>query len=177
MSSLRTLARPYARAAFGLARNSDALAEWHQALQTAAQLVSDPASREWLDNPRLSASDQAGLFLPPGQQLDGAFGRFMTLVSENGRLSLLPEVSSLYGELRAEAERTLSVRVSSAAPIDPVQLQMLTGALARRFSRAVELNIEVNPDLLGGAVIDAGDLVIDGSLRTRLERLGETLRS
>lgn len=177
MSSLRTLARPYARAAFGLAQSSHAVAEWHQALQTAALLVSEPASREWLDNPRLGAAEQLNLFLPPGQAADGPFGRYLGLLGENGRLALLPEIAGLYAELRAEAERTLVVRVSSAAPIDPVQQQMLTGALARRFDRAVELNIEVDPELLGGAVIDAGDLVIDGSLRTRLERLGDALRS
>ena len=177
MSSLRTLARPYARAAVDLARGAGALAPWHEALQSAALLVADPASREWLDNPRLSVEQQAALFLPPGEQLDSAFGRFLLLMSENGRLSLLPEISDLFAELRAEAERTLTVRVRTAAAIDPVQEQMLTGALARRFDRAVELAVEVEPDLLGGAIIDAGDVVIDGSLRTRLERLGEALRS
>ncbi|MCB1588159.1 MAG: F0F1 ATP synthase subunit delta, partial [Xanthomonadales bacterium] len=105
MSSLRTLARPYARAAFDLARGAGALAPWHEALQSAALLVADPASREWLDNPRLSVEQQAALFLPPGEQLDSAFGRFLLLMSENGRLSLLSEISDLFAELRAEAER------------------------------------------------------------------------
>lgn len=177
MSSLRTLARPYARAAFELAQGAGDLAAWHQSLQTAAMLVADPAAREWLDNPRLSAQQQAALFMPADTDADSAFGRFLHLMSENGRLSLLPEIADLYAELRAEAERTLTVRVRSAAAIDAVQQQMLTGALAKRFERAVELDIEIDPELLGGAVIDAGEVVIDGSLRTRLARLGEALRS
>lgn len=177
MSSLRTLARPYARAAFALARSEGQLPAWNEALQCAAALVLDPAAREWLDNPRLDAAAQASLVLPPGQDGDGPFGRFLTLMSENGRLALLPEVAVLYADLKADADRTLNVHVRSAAPIDAVQQQMLTGALARRFDRAVELNIEVDPELLGGAIIDTGETVIDGSLRTRLARLGEALRS
>lgn len=177
MSSLRTLARPYARAAFDTAKTSDSLAQWAAALNQAGALVSSAESAEWIEDPRLSAEQRAGLFLPNGQTADSPIGRFIALLAENDRLPLLPEIAALFAELQAEAERTLDVKVRSAGPIEPAQEQMLTGALAKRFNRAIRLQIEIDPELIGGAVIDTGDLVIDGSLRSRLARLKAELQS
>lgn len=177
MSSLRTLARPYARAAFETAQAGNALQEWAAALSTGGQLVADPASQEWIDDPRLSAEQRAALFLPADVAGDSAVARFFALLAENDRLPLLEEISDLFNELHAEAQRILEVKVRTAGPIDPAQEQMLTGALAKRFDRAIRLNIEIDPELIGGAIIDTGTMVIDGSLRARLARLKAQLQS
>src|SRR5690606_28414487 len=100
-----------------------------------------------------------------------SFGRFLALLADNGRLALLPEIAGLYEELRAEAERVVKARVTSAAELPAGELDKLKEALRRRFGRDVEVETAVDPALIGGAVIDAGDVVIDGSLRGKLERL------
>ena len=177
MSSLRTLARPYARGAFETAKAASSMDAWFEALTTAAELVSAPASLQWIDDPRLNAEQRTGLFLPEGEEVSGPVGRFIGLLVENDRLPLLPEIADLFAELKAEAERTLEVNVRTAGPIEPAQEQMLIGALAKRYSRAIVLNIEIDPELIGGAVIDTGNSVVDGSLRSRLARLKAELQS
>ena len=99
------------------------------------------------------------------------FGRFLELLAHNGRLAVLPQLAELYEQHRAEAEKTLVVHLRSAAPIEAEQQQRLQEALGRRFERTVQLDIQLDPELLGGAIIDAGDVVIDGSLRGKLARM------
>lgn len=171
MSNALTLARPYARAAFELAKSEGAAAAWSARLGFAAQIVAQSAVQALVGSPKLGAADRVALFLPDGESADSSFARFLTLLEANQRLALLAEIGGLYEELRADDERTLKVRVKSAMAIDPAQQQQLTGALAKRFDRAVTLDVVIDPELIGGAVVEAGDVVIDGSLRGRLARL------
>jgi F-type H+-transporting ATPase subunit delta len=176
MSSLTTLARPYAKAAFDVARDGDALAAWDQALAVAAAVVSDETMAEWLTSPDQTTEQAIAIIEDAAKgDLDPAFRRFLAVMGDNDRLPLLPEVSSLYSELREEAENRLKVRVVSAVPLDEDQASRMSAALARRFDRDIELHNDVDADVLGGAVIYAGDEVIDGSLRGRLGRLEHSL--
>lgn len=171
MSNAITLARPYARAAFELAKGEQAAAAWSQKLAFAAAIASQSVVQGLISSPKLGASDRIGMFVLDGEAADSAFSRFLMLLEVNQRLSLLGEIAGLYEELRADFERTLKVRVRSAMPIDMAQQQQLTGALAKRFDRQVTLDVSLDPDLIGGAIVEAGDVVIDGSLRGKLRRL------
>lgn len=171
MSNTLTLARPYARAAFELAKSEGAAAAWSAKLGFAAQVASQSAVQALVGSPKLGAADRVALFLPDGEAADGSFARFVALLESNQRLPLLADIAGLYEELRADDERTLKVRVRSALAIDPAQQQQLVGALAKRFDRAVTLDVVLDPELIGGAVVEAGDVVIDGSLRGKLARL------
>lgn len=171
MSSALTLARPYARAAFDLAQKAGALAAWSDKLGFAAQLSQAPAVAALVGNPRLSAGERLTLLLPPGEAAESGFANFLSLLADNGRLAVLPQIAELYEQHRADAERTLAVTVRSASAIDADQLQRMKAALDKRFQRDVQLSIHIEPELLGGAIIDAGDVVIDGSLRHKLDRL------
>lgn len=171
MSNALTLARPYARAAFELAKGEQAAAAWSTKLAFAAAVAQQSDVRDLIGSPKLKADQRIALLLPDGEAADGSFARFLALLESNQRLSLLGEIAALYELLRAEDERTLKVRVRSALPIEPAQQQQLTGALAKRFDRLVTLDVLIDPDLIGGAVVEAGDVVIDGSVRGRLSRL------
>ena len=171
MSNTLTLARPYARAAFELAKSEQAAAAWSAKLAFAAQVASDSSAQTLISSPKLGAADRIGLFLPDGEPAESNFARFLALLESNQRLSLLGQIAELYALLRADDERTLRVRTRTALPIDPVQQQELTGALAKRFGRVVSLDIVLEPELIGGAIVEAGDVVIDGSLRGKLARL------
>ena len=176
MSSLTTLARPYARAAFDLAERAGKLADWHQALENAALVVSEPALNALLDNPALSSAQAVSLVTDTlGDGLDEEVKRFLAVVAENDRLALLPEVKRLFGIMREQAEQRLTVRVVSAVPLEDDQARRMNEALAKRFACEIQLQNEVDPGVLGGAVIYAGDQVIDGSLRGRLNRLQSAL--
>lgn len=176
MSSLTTLARPYARAAFELARERDTLGDWSRALAAASVAASEPRMADWLASPDLDRAAASDLILEAaGRPEDGRFARFLGVLAENDRLALLPEVAALFEELRQEAENRLSVRVVSALPLSEDQSERLGAALARRYDREIELHNEVDRKVLGGAVIYAGDEVIDGSLRGRLNRLENSL--
>ena len=174
MSSTLTLARPYARAAFALARESGRLQPWSDLLGFAATLAADTRVQALLGHPRLAAADAVSLLLPPGDS-DPTFGQFLAVLADNGRLALLPDIAALYVQLHAEAERVVKALITSATPLDAAELAKLQGALKRRFGREVEIQTAVDPELIGGAVIDAGDVVIDGSLRNKLERLQSAL--
>ena len=174
MSSALTLARPYARAAFALASDHDHLPQWSMRLGFAAQIALDARVQALLGHPRLAVDDAVALLLPPGAP-DPVFMQFLAVLADNGRLSLLPEITALYAQLRAEAEHVVKARITSATPLDAPELAKLHDALKRRFGREVVIETAVDPELIGGAIIDAGDVVIDGSLRNKLARLESAL--
>lgn len=176
MSSLTTLARPYAKAAFGVAHGQSQLAEWDQALNTAALVVADETVSDWLNHPELEPSQVLELInAANSKQTDESFGRYLGVLADNGRLALLPQIAELFGVLRAEAEHRLEVRVVSAYALAEDQAERMKAALAKRFDRNIELHNEVDAAMLGGAVIYAGDEVIDGSVRGRLALLESSL--
>ena len=173
MSQALTLARPYARAAFGVARDAGSLPAWSDALSFAAHVAADPRVASLLGNPNLTQADAVGLLAP--EQPNPVFGDFLGLLFENRRLSLLPEIAGLYDELRSEAERVVKAKVTSAVILPLVEMGKIEDALRRRFGRDVEIETAIDESLIGGAIIDAGDVVIDGSLKGQLGRLRSAL--
>ena len=175
MSETLTLARPYARAAFETASKQNALAAWSEKLGFAAQLISDARVGALVGNPRLGNAELTGLLLPPNETVDSPFATFLTLLVENRRALLLPDIAALFEQLKRDAERVLKVTLRSATAVSPEQAQSIKTALKKRFGREIELETRVDPNVIGGAVIDAGDIVIDGSVRGRLARLESAL--
>ncbi len=178
MSQALTLARPYARAAFGIARDEgtaskESFAAWSQALGFAAQVAADPRVAGILANPKLSDDEAVTLLASPGA--GETVARFLRMLSENRRMELLPEIAGLYEELRHEAERVVKAKVTSAAALPDAELESIRAALRTRFGREVDLDTAIDESLIGGAVIDAGDVVIDGSLKGKLTRLQAAL--
>jgi len=176
MSELNTVARPYAQAAFDLAKEADSLAKWSDMLGFAAIVSADEAMREAIDSPNLLVTEQAEMFIQVcDDQLDDQGRNFVKLLAENRRLTLFPEIAALFEELRADAEGTLEAIVISAKPMSDAQQQEMADALKARFNRDVVLQVEVDESIVGGAIIRAGDTVIDGSVRGKLEKFAHAL--
>lgn len=173
MSQALTFARPYARAVFSLARDQGRLPEWSQQLAQAACIAADARVRWLIGHPQLARDALLDLLQP--EPHDPRFRDFLALLADNRRLPLLPEIAALYEQLRADAERVLKAQVRSALPLEAEEVQALREGLARRFGRRVELETVLDPELLGGAMIVAGDQVIDGSVRAKLGRLHSAL--
>ena len=173
MSQTLTLARPYARATYQAARETGSTGDWSQALAFAARVAADPQVDGLLGDPRLTRADAVKLLSP--EQASEAVHGFLGLLAQNGRLKLLPEISGLFEQFRAEAEKIVRAKITSAAPMSQAELDTLTAALKRRFGREVEVEAGVDASLIGGAVIDAGDVVIDGSVKGKLARLEAAL--
>ena len=176
MADRLTIARPYARAAFEEARQNGGLAPWSRALQAAALVVKDSRVAGLLDNPRVTPEELAQLVDEIAAAPLGEHGaNFVRMLADNHRLGYLPEIAELFDTLKDDAEGMVDVTVTSAAPLDEAQRGRIGAALERRLKRKVRLHCETDPALIGGAVLQAGDLVIDGSLRTRLERIAYEL--
>jgi F-type H+-transporting ATPase subunit delta len=174
MSQSLTFARPYARAAFALAHEQGRLPAWSQLLGFSAAAVADPAMAPVIGHPRVAPEQLVELLLPEGDT-DPNFRQFLQVLADNRRLVLLPEIAALYAQHRADAERVVKATVTSAQPLEPIELEALRISLRKRLGREVELATAIDAALIGGAVIDAGDVVIDGSLRSKLARLGTAL--
>jgi F-type H+-transporting ATPase subunit delta len=174
MSSSLTLARPYARAAFALARANDQMAQWSMRLGFSAQISLDPRVQSLLGNPGLTVEDAVALVLPPGAP-DPTFVQFLSVLADNGRMPLLADIAALYAQQRAEAEHIVKATITSATPLDEAELAKLRAALVKRLGSQVDITTAVDPELIGGAIIDAGSVVIDGSLRNKLARLESAL--
>jgi F-type H+-transporting ATPase subunit delta len=172
MAEKATIARPYAKAAFEYAREQNAFDRWSQVLASASAVAADERVAKLLTNPRVSADDLVSLTSEAaGGALDDHGRNFIATLAHNRRLGLLPEIAAQFETLRAEVENVADVRVTSAVQLNEAQQQRLSSALKRRLKREVRLHCEVDPSLIGGAIVRAGDFVIDGSLRARLERL------
>jgi F-type H+-transporting ATPase subunit delta len=171
-----TIARPYARAAFEYARASSALAPWGEVLARASMALADERVAALVGNPHVRTGDLVDFLL----EIAGAPGKvevrnFLQLLADNRRLDALPQIAAQYEILRAEVENTVDVTVTSAMPLTAEQGDRLAAALAKRLQRTVRLHTEIDPKLIGGAVVRAGDFVVDGSLRGRIERLGNAV--
>ena len=175
MSETLTLARPYARAAFESARAANALPAWSDKLAFAAQVIGDARVRSLIRDPRLSNADLIGLLLPPGESTESPSAAFLGLLVDNRRVSLLADIAALFEELKRESERVLQVTLRSASEIPADRVDAIKVALKKRFGRDIDMQQRIDPSVIGGAVIDAGDTVIDGSVRGRLARLESAL--
>jgi F-type H+-transporting ATPase subunit delta len=173
-----TIARPYAKAAFEYARGANAFAAWSEGLKSAAAIVADARVAELTKNPQWTQNDVVSIITDvAGGNLNPAMQNFVGVLAENHRLLLLPEIAAHYEVLRSDVENTVDVEVISAVELNSAQSDKLKEALSKRLKRTVRMQNTVDATLLGGAVVRAGDMVIDGSLKGRLQRLATELGS
>ena len=176
MAERTTVARPYADAAFQIAREQDALPRWSEMVRLADSIATDAQMADVLGSPKLDASEKASLFLSiAGDRFTDDMRSFVRVLIETGRVELLPEVRELFEALRNDAEGVAKATIETAQPLSDAQLQAITAALAKRFGKKIEASATVNPALIGGARIAVGDTVIDGSVRGKLEHMRHAL--
>lgn len=179
MSDYQTLARPYAKAIFELAVAQQTLATWSNLLSVLAFIGEDNRVRDLCRNPHVSIKDLADIFIAlAGNLSNDAEKNFIYLLAQNHRLLLLPTIAVLFEEYKSAFEKTIPVKITSAFPINEKLKQEFKIALEKRLEQQINLEITVDQSLLGGAIIRAGDdLVIDGSVRTKLSKMCYTLIS
>ncbi len=185
MADNNTIARPYARAVFELARDDKALDAWSEALATARSLLEGGEVVEFLSTPSLSNAERleflSGLVASASGTSSVLAGKdtkgtnFLKLLLEYRRVAVLPEISEHFEALKADVENTIDVMITSASALSEAQVSTLVGALKTRFGRDVNLETQVDENLIGGAVIRAGGVVIDGSMRSSLQGLSNAL--
>ena len=175
MTQPLTIARPYARAAFELASAHGVQNAWAEKLAFAAKVAAELQVIALFGDPRVPPQALASLFVRSGEPEDSEFARFVGVLADNRRLRELPEIAALFEQMKREAEHVLKVRVRSAVPLDNGEVARLVEALKRRFNSDIQLERSVDPSVMGGAVIDAGETVIDGSLKSRLAKLETAL--
>jgi F-type H+-transporting ATPase subunit delta len=177
MSELTTIARPYAKAAFDYAVEQKATDQWLQMLAFAAEVSVNDTVKELLTG-SVASEALADVFIKVcGDQLDDKGQNLIKLLAENGRLTVLPDVLALFVEMKAEFDSEIEVTITSAVELSDTQKQALSGSLEKRFGRKVQLVCNVDATLVAGVIIEAGDTVIDGSVRSKLGRLATTLQA
>lgn len=178
MSELSTIARPYAKAVFDLADQDKCFDKWSDVLSLLTNIVADDAIQTLVDDPFVDKSMLAELIKGVcADRVDDKACNLVDTLIDNGRLNAIGDISTRYEELRAEAEQIVEAHVESALPLDDAQLEKLGASLEKHFGKKVKLASSVNIDLMGGILIRAGDTVIDGSVRTKLEKLASTIRA
>ena len=183
MADNNTIARPYARAIFEIAQSVGALAEWSESLALAGQLLGDRGLVEYLGDPEFSDDKRLdflhSLFGKAGGAMlaggDRRGSNFLKLLLENDRVAILPEISEHFETLKANVENSVDAVVTSAVALSEAQVQEIADSLKQRLGRDIRITTEIDQTLIGGAVIRAGDVVIDGTLRARLEGLATAL--
>ncbi len=184
MADSHTLARPYARALFDLANASGKLEQWSSALSSAALIASNSDVTALIDNPRVDQAAQLSVltdligqagesYLLNGQDAEGT--NFLKLLIENNRVAILPEIAQLFEALKAATENVVEATITTATELSDSQISTLQHALSAKLGQRVTVSTEIDQDLIGGAVIRAGDFVIDGSVRSQLAKLANTL--
>ncbi|MEZ5536771.1 MAG: F0F1 ATP synthase subunit delta [Thiolinea sp.] len=172
MSELTTAARPYAKAVFEMAQESGTLSEWSEQLAAMSAVVAAEDSAALLSHPRMSKAQKAEIFSEViGDGLTDGGRNLLMALGENDRFVLIPEIASIYEVLKAEAEGAIEAEVISAQEMTKKQEGAIAAALQKRLGREVKLVTSIDPSLMGGAIIRAGDLVIDGSIQSRLQKM------
>ena len=185
MADNNTVARPYAQAIFEVAQENDALAELSASLGAARELLNDGQVVAFLARPSLNDEERLAFLqelfaeaVGKGSVFAGGSEHgtnFLKLLLENGRVVALPEIAGQFEALKARIENTVDAVVTAASPLSAAQEKEIAASLKERLGRDVRISTEIDENLIGGAVIRAGDVVIDGSLRARLEGLANAL--
>ena len=178
MAELATIARPYAEAAFEIARDAQALPAWSDMLRFAATIVGDARVASALDNPRLDAGAKESLLLSiGGDRFTGEGRNFIRVLLESERITLLPQIAAMFDTLKNEAEATALATIESAFELTDAQVAELRTALEKRFGKKIEATVTVNAALIGGARVTVGDAVLDGSVQAKLAAMRAQLRA
>lgn len=179
MADYTTAARPYAKAVFEIAKDAGKFDEWSNRLAVLGAIVGHPEMQERLDAPNLTQEDSARMVETVASDVvnDNDSRNFVKLLAENNRMKLLTDIGGIFEELRAEAEGEIEANVVSAFELTDEQRDKIATGLAKRLDRKVRIVSTVDKDLIGGAIIRAGDLVIDGSVKGRLEKMTNAVES
>ncbi|PIJ49582.1 F0F1 ATP synthase subunit delta [Erwinia sp. OLTSP20] len=177
MSELATVARPYAKAAFDFAVEHQNIERWQQMLAFAAEVASNDKMADLLSGVLAPEATSATFIAVCGDQLDEAGQNLIKVMAENKRLTALPAVLQQFIHLRDAHEASAEVDVISASTLSDEQLSKISAAMEKRLSRKVKLNCKIDKSVMAGVIIRTGDMVIDGSVRSRLERLADVLQS
>ena len=176
MAERLTIARPYAEAVFALARDRNVLAEWSRMLALMAGVAGDARVARLATDPKVTTARLEGLLLDIcGDCLNAEAKNFLRVLISNRRLLLLPEIASHFELRRNEAEGKIDAEVATPFPLTGAQTEAIAAGLKRRLGREVRIHERQDKTLVGGVVIRAGDLLIDGSVRGMLERLSSQM--
>lgn len=178
MAELKTVARPYAKAAFEVAREQGKVTEWADMLSVLASVTVESKLKSALENPAFSTEEKANVLANVCAEETTEQGKaFLLTLAENKRLSLIPAISELFQQFKLNFEKAVDVEFTSAFELSTEQAQSLAASLSKKLDRTVNLTSETDASLIGGVVIRTGDLIIDGSVRGKLAKLAEAINS
>ncbi|WP_299200405.1 F0F1 ATP synthase subunit delta [uncultured Amphritea sp.] len=178
MAELNTVARPYTKAAFEHAVAKGSLDQWSDMLATATAVAQHETMKLVLDNPGFTREQKAEAMISVcEEQMDQSTKNFISLLAENQRLALLPEIAVQFEQLKANQQHTVEVNLTTAFDLGEQQQQKLTQALSSKLGREVSLTTVVDKSIIGGVIVRTDDMVIDGSIRARLAKLAEAMNS
>ncbi len=178
MAEISTLARPYAQAIFNLADASNTLKTWSETLTLLSGVVTDKAMAEIINNPDVTSEQTVSLIIDICKDnLDEQGINFIKLAAENDRLELIPHIAESFEAMCAEVGGSIQAQVISAYAVNATQKKSIAAALKKKLGREVIITTKTDKSLLGGVIIRAGDMVIDGSVKTELEKISHALLS
>lgn len=178
MAELTTIARPYAEAAFRLARERNNLPGWSQLLEFASAVVTDPRVASALDNPKLSIAEKEALLLSLCDgQADDLGRNFIKVLVDADRVAVLPQIATLFETLKNEADGVDEARIDTAFALSDAQFADLKSGLEKHFGKTIQATVNIVPALIGGARITVGDTVIDGTIEAQLSAMATQLRA
>jgi F-type H+-transporting ATPase subunit delta len=176
MAELATIARPYAEAAFRLARQGNALAAWSEQLALVAAVYRHPQMQAAMANPKTTSAEIERLLLAIcGDRIDASVRNLVQLMVHNRRLALVPEVHAMFEALKLHDEGMVDAKISSAYPMDDSQRNQVVNLLSTRLKRKINATVTIDPDLIGGIKVELGDKVWDASVRGKLQTMAATL--
>ncbi len=176
MAEKVTLARPYAEAIFESASQDKEIDSWSDILSVLSQISQSEKVIDQVNNPELSHDDKVGVFTSVGKDfLNEKAINLVKLAAENEKLDLFPEIAEMYEDLKAEAKSIIEAEVMSAYAVNATQKKLIIDSLEKRFDKKVTITTSIDKSLIGGIIIRAGDLVIDGSVSSQLKKITQTL--
>ncbi len=178
MAEAITVARPYAEAIFKLGVAKDNLAQWSKILQLCAEIAGNDQVKLLIGNPIVSADKLCAIFLEVGRgKFNEEAKNLIKILAENKRILVLPQISQLYEQLKAQHEGTLEAKIVSAFALESKQLKKLVENLELKFKRKIEPQVSIDPELIGGVKVEVGDEIFDASVRGKLEAMAIALKS